>query len=124
MKIADTPPVYCVSCHKAGPEEGEFVDFEAYYDGPVVEEEHYKFQIDDLIMCTDCVTEAAKLIGLGSRDDLENENRELGEAFDIIKSEKDSLAKVISDQQDLITSLGSDKIVKVIPKQPKIVEKV
>lgn len=127
MRISDIPPAYCVSCHKAGPGE-EFVDFEAYYDGPVIQEEHYKYQVDDLIICKDCLLDAGKLIGIGDVQSFKQENAEIGEAFQVKLEEIQELHKIINNLQEAVEGLSSDKIMKPEPltrkKLPKIVEKV
>lgn len=111
MRIAETPPAYCVSCHSDCVGK-EVVDFEAYYDGPVIEEEHYKFQIDDLMICRDCLVTAGKLIGIDNVQDYKEENAELGEAFQVKLEENESLRKVIKDQEDIISELSSEKIMR------------
>lgn len=61
MKITDTP-AYCASCYAQKPEQ-RHVDLDAAYDGPVLEGS-VRVAIDDLILCEECLTQAAGLIGL------------------------------------------------------------
>jgi hypothetical protein len=62
-KIAERDPFFCASCH-GRPEGAVYVDFEAYYDGPVINaEDNIKATIDDLIICNECLDTAARLLG-------------------------------------------------------------
>lgn len=85
MKPASTPPAYCVGCYQQKPDK-RHVDFDAAFDGPTFDMPEVghgiRMQIDDLILCEDCITHAGKLIGLVNADALKEENQELGEALE------------------------------------------
>lgn len=89
MRIAPQRPPYCSGCfqHK----EGEFIDFEAAYDGPVIPGSPASIPIDDLILCDDCVRRAAELL------DLHGE-----------KATIEELQQIVTDQQEEIA--GKDKM--------------
>ena len=62
IRVAPTPP-YCSSCFS---QKGQLVhvDFGAAWDGPVLDPGNgMKQAIDDLVICSDCIGEAARLIG-------------------------------------------------------------
>lgn len=68
IRLAETPPVRCSSCYGQYPER-RHVDFGAAYDGPTFpagdEVAGGKVQtIDDLVICDECLTAAATLLGL------------------------------------------------------------
>lgn len=85
MKPASSPPAYCAGCYQQKPEK-RHIDFDAAFDGPSFEVPEVgpgiRMQIDDLVLCEDCVTNAGKLLGLVNADDLKEENQELGEALE------------------------------------------
>lgn len=62
MKIASPNPPYCSCCFNQKPEQTH-IDFEAYWDGPIIEGKSFKQPIDDLIVCEDCLAIAAQLVG-------------------------------------------------------------
>lgn len=68
MKIASKPPVRCSGCFLQHPDRVH-VDLEAVYDGPVIPGSR-PVQIDDNVLCENCVTNAAKLIGLTRDEEL------------------------------------------------------
>ena len=59
-RLADRKPTYCASCFQQ--ENVRHVDFEAAYDGPVLDGESHKVAIDDLILCENCLSEAFTLL--------------------------------------------------------------
>lgn len=119
MRLAETPPAYCVSCHSDCIGK-EVVDFESYYDGPVVEEEHYKFQVDDLMICRDCLLQASKLIGLGDVAEYKKENEELGEAYEVRLKEIEALKNTTEGLMQANQELGSGRIFKIEDSVPSI----
>jgi len=62
-KIAFSPPAVCAACHSAKPH-AQHIDFEAAIDGPVLRPEGALLTIDDLIVCADCIREAAQLLAI------------------------------------------------------------
>lgn len=60
MKIADPNPSYCSSCFQQKPEMLH-VDFDAAWDGPVIDGS-IKVAIDDLVICRACLMDAWALL--------------------------------------------------------------
>jgi hypothetical protein len=59
MKFADPKPPFCSACYQHST--GRHIDFEASWDGPVLEDgSKIKVSVDDLILCETCVTRAAR----------------------------------------------------------------
>jgi hypothetical protein len=64
-----SPPVACAACYAQYPDR-QHVDFGATYDGPVLNQLDVistgvtNVQIDELIICDKCVSDAAALLGL------------------------------------------------------------
>lgn len=85
-KIAQAPPPHCASCY--GVTEGSrYIDFEAYYDGPVIPGAIPK-PVDDLILCESCLKEAFDLL------DLRGESNELQRIYSLLeRAEADIEAK-------------------------------
>lgn len=62
-------PMFCASCGSQDPQ-ARYVDFDAAWDGPVVNpEDSIKMQIDDLVVCENCLKEASRLVGLVDPDE-------------------------------------------------------
>jgi len=75
VKLASCPP-YCSSCFQQKPAV-EHIDFESYWDGPIIQGAGFKQPIDDLILCEDCLRAAGELIGLSEHKKLLHERNEL-----------------------------------------------
>jgi hypothetical protein len=59
VKLAESTPVRCSACFGQHPEKSH-VDFEAAWDGPVIDAGNgMKQYIDDLVICEDCIRSAA-----------------------------------------------------------------
>lgn len=69
MKLASPTPPYCSSCFGAKPAKAH-IDFEAYWDGPIIDGAGFKQPIDDLIICEDCLKAAGEVIGLADHKKL------------------------------------------------------
>lgn len=82
MRIAESHPGLCSCCFEAKLSD-PYVDFEVFWDGPVVPVEgdarfgQPAMAIDDLWLCRSCLVQAAALIGLG---DVEATKAELAAA--------------------------------------------
>ena len=64
MQITDFKPAICAGCFAAKPD-AVYVDFHADWDGPTfLDDAGQRQSIDDLIVCTDCVREAAEVAEL------------------------------------------------------------
>jgi hypothetical protein len=85
MKIASPTPPYCSSCFQAKPALTH-IDFESYWDGPIIDGAGFKQPIDDLIICEDCLRVAGEVIGLGDHAKLiEQRNNLLTELKELRK---------------------------------------
>ena len=115
-KIADKPPVYCASCHRQNVEL-RHVDFEAYYDGPVINGD-IKVSIDDLIICEECMRAGAELLGY-IKDD---ESRDLIlEYIDQVDKMDKQITQLEQEKRDLIFTV--EHVTKHPPKptsRPKV----
>lgn len=69
MKVASPNPPYCSSCFQAKPSKIH-IDFESYWDGPIIQGKSFKQPIDDLIICEDCLKAAGEVIGLSEHKKL------------------------------------------------------
>ena len=101
MKVADIPPTYCSACHMQRTEI-KHVDFEAYYDGPVMDGLTHKQPIDDLILCSDCLKPAAMLLGMIDNKAMQTQNYELGKAVEEKDIQLEIYRKAISDLENTL----------------------
>jgi hypothetical protein len=83
IRLADVAPPACSSCYGAKPTE-RHVDFGAAYDGPVVplgDSDNVVglvgHSIDDLLICEECLSAAAALLGLRAQAGLEAQIEQL-----------------------------------------------
>lgn len=77
IHIAEPSPPYCASCYQAKPQEPH-VDFGAATDGPMLAPLEgavgvVGHSVDDVVICSTCIAEAAKLIGLENAEELRTE---------------------------------------------------
>src|SRR5882757_6391471 len=64
MRLSYSAPPACAACYGQDPK-ARHVDFEAAYDGPVLNATgEAPMQVDDLIICENCVRNAATLVGM------------------------------------------------------------
>lgn len=63
MRIAYHPPSMCSACFGQYPERVH-VDFEAAWDGPVVNNNGTAYSVDELVICEDCMRAAYELLPL------------------------------------------------------------
>jgi hypothetical protein len=61
MRIALIPPVQCSVCFQQKPAE-EHVDMESAYDGPILDHDGARLSIDNIVLCSECVRAAARLL--------------------------------------------------------------
>lgn len=83
IHLTTTPPVVCSSCGGQYPHR-RHVDFGAAWDGPMIslgseEQGIIGHSVDDLIVCEDCLKDAAELVGFGDVTALEESRRALVE---------------------------------------------
>ncbi len=116
MRKLRSAPTYCSACHGQYPNR-EYIDFEAYYDGPVISQEvngdatlGVKMSIDDLVLCENCLAAAAKLIGYVPNKKLRKENFELGRAVEEKHEKILKLEKIISDLEHTLDETLSGNV--------------
>ena len=97
MKIASPNPPYCSACFQAKPGMTH-IDFEAYWDGPIIEGKSFKQPIDDLVICEDCLKVAGEVVGLSEHKKLLHERNEL-------KAEVQELRKYRIDAEERFETL-------------------
>ena len=108
--VTDTPPALCSSCFGQYPDR-QHIDFEASWDGPVVEGgvagedgtvvSRIPVAIDELILCEECVREGARLLGMtdensGELERLREQLRETREREAGLKAYVDQLEKTVA----------------------------
>lgn len=86
VSLLEVPPVRCSACWGQYPER-RHVDFESHWEGPTWREgiagedgeilNSITLSLDDLILCEECLTTAAKLIGLVKPDEVSQHAEEL-----------------------------------------------
>jgi hypothetical protein len=77
LKIALTTPAACASCFGQYPDRTH-IDFEAAYDGPVINsDDNIKMPVDDLIVCDECLQQAARLLPNEQGERIKELEREL-----------------------------------------------
>ena len=105
MRISDPNPSHCSSCYGQYPQR-RHIDFEAAYDGPVINTDGLRQSIDDLIICEDCMESAAKFVGYVNDEAMKREIERLKMQ---VETRDEMLAKqdqVIQDQEKAIRSRG------------------
>lgn len=106
IRLAETPPPACAACNGQYPER-RHVDFGASYDGPVLDGAK-AMQIDDLIVCEECLSAAAALIGT-SPEQIERERQ--------AKERAENTAQRLAGALDYIAKLEAAVAAKPTPKR-------
>lgn len=122
MRISGRPPTYCSSCHGQYTDR-TYVDFDAYWDGPVMEEPNQvKVAIDDLIICDECLGAAATLLGYVNNKGMIKENYELGQAVEQKNSQIERQKRIITDLEHTVNNLleGNEDITRPSGYRPKV----
>lgn len=121
MRQASRPPAYCAGCFQQKPET-RHIDFEAFFDGPVMNMPEVgpgiKVAIDDLVLCEDCVTNAAKMLGWVEGKAIKQENDELGEALEMANAHIEDLLETVEGLREANRKAMDDKFGK--PKRVSI----
>ncbi len=108
MRLAGAP--YCASCFGAYPER-RHVDFDAFYEGPVIDEDSGLRQtVDDLIICEECLRGAAKLLGF-------THEQEGAKRIEELEAQAADDGVTLRTQADYISRLESTIQAKPKPKQ-------
>jgi hypothetical protein len=108
-RIADPKPVVCSVCLQppmVRDNELVYVDFEVFYDGPVVTRYGERAEsgqtvahpVDDLIICEECLRAGAALIGLA-------DSEKTDAVIDDMRAEIDALKKEISAKDKAVADL-------------------
>jgi len=95
VKLTTTPP-YCSSCFQQKPAV-EHIDFEVYWDGPILQGAGHKQPIDDLIVCADCLRTAGELIGLSEHKKLLHQRNELMEEVKELRKFREDTVKQLEE---------------------------
>lgn len=120
MRKTSIAPSFCAACFQQKPDKVH-VDFEAAFDGPVVEvSPGIKVTIDDLVICRDCLAAAASLIGYVHDEELKSENEELGRTIDRLLDEAQYKDKSIVDLTKDVANLGRANVKKRHGKPPPV----
>ena len=101
MKLANPNPPYCSSCFGQKPEMAH-VDFESYWDGPIIQGKSFKQPIDDLIICRDCLVAAGLMVGLVDNKNFLNERVALKEELKELRAYKAEAEKQLSGIRELV----------------------
>jgi hypothetical protein len=100
MKLTPSTP-YCSSCFQQKPAV-EHIDFESYWDGPIIEGAGYKQPIDDLIICADCLKVAGELIGLVHSQEILQERNALRREVQELRKYREDSEKRLEELRELV----------------------
>jgi hypothetical protein len=95
IRLAEHAPPACASCFSQQPDMPH-VDFGAYFDGPVLDGAKH-IQVDDLVICEQCLTEAASILGLTSNAKLEERIQRAAQRLGESEARNEAQAKHIAD---------------------------
>lgn len=85
----------------------EYVNFESAYDGPVIDDPNstIKVYLDKVVICENCVAEAARLLGYEPADDKSEHIAQLHAYCEQIEAEVKSKDRTISDLTHTVGTL-------------------
>lgn len=104
-------PVVCAVCLQppmAFDPRPEYVDFGTAYDGPVIDDPNApgeKVYIDKIVVCDDCVRQAARLLGLDNVERYQQELEALGEQVIGLQEQVKDKDRAISDLTHTVGTL-------------------
>lgn len=104
-------PVVCAVCLQppmAFDPRPEYVDFGSAYDGPVIDDPNAPSEqvyIDKIIICEDCVKQAARLLGLDNVERYQQELEALGEQAIGLQKQIKEKDRAISDLSHTVGTL-------------------
>lgn len=119
MRVPENSPGLCAVCfdHKFNV---PYVDFEVFYDGPIVmlefNNELAQRPIDDLFICKPCLVQAGALVGLGDVEKAEGELKELREEVARLRSERTDAVKRLDAVHTAVE--GRQTLKKPVVKKP------
>lgn len=107
---SDTPIVcaVCLQPPMAFDPRPEYVDFGSAFDGPVIDDPNApgeKVYVDKIVVCEDCVKQAARLLGLDNVERYQQEIEALGEEAIRLQKEAKEKDRAISDLTHTIGTL-------------------
>jgi hypothetical protein len=107
-RLAETPPTHCSSCFGQYPER-RHVDFQAAWDGPVIHDgvmtddgvtNRIPVSIDELVICEECLTHGAKLLGLKEGQ----ENKRLLDSLAVLAAELEQAKSYIATLEQAVAA--------------------
>lgn len=129
MRLAgNDKPVRCSVCLQppmVSDPQPEYVNFEAAYDGPVVHDPNGPQEgpptvyMEKIVICDDCIRQAAGLLGFERVDDLRDHAAALEAHVDQLESEITDKDRAISDLTHTVGTL-IDRPVKRPPGRPQL----
>jgi hypothetical protein len=99
-RLHEFAPTHCAACFSQN-FSLRHVDFEAAYDGPVLVAEDMRPQIDELIMCEQCLAEAAQVLGWETEDTREDRLRDQ-ETIARLESEKTAIEEYAKKLEEVL----------------------
>jgi hypothetical protein len=116
IHLAEPAPPHCSGCFQQKPQT-RHVDFGAAYDGPAVPALEgsvgvVAHVIEDLILCEDCIENAAKFVGLVRAESLQA-------ALDQAEASNRELAMRLAGLEDYTAKLAEAVAVKHEPRKPR-----
>ena len=103
MRLANPKPPYCSACFQHST--GEHVDFEVFWDGPVIDSEGHKYTIDDLFLCESCVKTAARLLGWQEPSGESEERAAMEEEIQSLKREISAKNALLGNYQHTLDTV-------------------
>ena len=122
MRFCEITPI-CSGCYRCQPEL-PYVDFEAFYDGPIVYEkdgrdvELVQRPVDDLYLCKDCLVQAGVMVGLGDVEKVEKELLVLRGEVAKLRSERTDAVKRLDAVHTAVE--GRQSLKKPVEKKPAV----
>lgn len=106
IHIAKPSPPYCAACYQAKPGETH-VDFGAATDGPMLAPLEgavgvIGHSVDDIVICSTCIAEAARLVGLENAAELREQLDAANATNDTLHERLDSQRSGVTDALELV----------------------
>lgn len=110
-KIQENPTIsFCSACFNQEPSK-RHVDFGASYDGPVMstgsEENPIRVSIDELVLCEDCLSSGAEILGLVNADEQVTANEELAQRVEELSERLAGAVAYISKLEETASTRGT-----------------
>ncbi len=98
-------PIYCSACFNSQPI--RHVDFDAACDRGYANEEAVKINMDDLILCENCVKEGLKVLGIEDSAELKAENEDLRRKLETKEKLHTQQQRYIDTLEDVVSQRGA-----------------